>query len=80
MGHDETHFGIVHGSLRSTSPCFFGTFVIGKNADDLDGRMIEIKSAWILDATAEHEVEFARHSVRLTSSSGLGEFFSAEIL
>ncbi len=71
---DIFHFCIVDGALGGGAPGFFGAFVIGEDADDVDRfQIVEIQRHRIGDATPEHEVEFAhmrlafaRKKLRLT--------------
>jgi len=58
--HHELHLGVIHSTLRRSTPGLLGAGVVGEYADELDlAQIVEIQGARVADAAAEYEVELA---------------------
>src|SRR3546814_1418040 len=54
------HLGVVDGALRGGAPGLFGRFIVGIEADDVEGGEVhEVEALRIADASAEYQVQFA---------------------
>jgi hypothetical protein len=62
MDHNVFHLGIVDGALGIRTPRVECAGIIGKHPDNVDRVEIEIETLWVLDPSAEDEVE-AAHAI-----------------
>ncbi len=56
---DIFHLGIVDGPLGVRAPGIESAGIIGKHPDNVDRVEVEIEALWVLDPSAEDEMESA---------------------